>query len=233
MDSDLPEGFAEPRHSPEHQSEPPKLATEKACVAAPIEPLIRRLRFRSTRPQPPKPRGIARFSRTLASYLGGVSAHADSMAVGGVGGELVSATNSLICRGSTGNSTEIGPTWRRIDHGSRAGPQGSRRISRDQERGTDSRAQGISLWEQRTPAVLSRLPVALTVPTQFVADLVRSHASSADSRESSYTGNYRFHFGCCPAEIWHTTACIIIDVSSLPRPAWDFIHTRPIDWRFS
>lgn len=72
------------------ESEPPNLATEIEARRASSEPRTRRLRFGLTRPQPPKPREIACFSRTICGWMRKVSAVADSMAVEGVGGQLLS-----------------------------------------------------------------------------------------------------------------------------------------------
>jgi hypothetical protein len=66
------------------ESEPPNLPTEKNARSSPIEPQTPHLRFRFARPQPPKPPGIAGFSRSDSGYVREVSDLEDSIAVGGV-----------------------------------------------------------------------------------------------------------------------------------------------------
>ncbi len=58
----------------------PTCQQRKTHAAAPIEPQTRRLRFRFTNSQSPKPRGIAGFSRSIWECMREVSATEDSMA---------------------------------------------------------------------------------------------------------------------------------------------------------
>jgi hypothetical protein len=85
----------------------PDSPERRTLQAAQIGNRRHRLRFGLTRPQPPKPRGIARFSASVGAEWRAISARATSVAVDGVQGVLVSGVRSLLSRESTGNLSDF------------------------------------------------------------------------------------------------------------------------------
>jgi len=92
------------------QSGSPNLAREISAPSSAGSTEPAGLRFGIGKLRTPRSRDDAAFSRTGSRISGRASATADSMAVEGVGGELVSAGDSLICRDNTGKLATFDPT---------------------------------------------------------------------------------------------------------------------------
>ena len=132
-----PFGAADGR-SPD-QTEPRNWPTETSDEVSPDRTSSGSSLVRNRSTPTPRPRETARSSGSGRAPWRAISAQATSVAVGGVGGELVSGGSSLILREGTRKSSEIGASLQRMGRDFRARPEGWRRIPCDQEQGINSR----------------------------------------------------------------------------------------------
>ena len=146
----------------------------------------------SPRPAPKTPRihgvlGGHRGSRVI------VSDHADSLAVGGVWSELVSAVSSLMCRERTGKFSDVCLPSHKQSPNSQAFPQPQRPIHCDQEQGIRFDEQGSPGRQHRPPSPGARANLSVRV----LGPKVRV---SVDLGGFACAASRRFHFGSRSAE---------------------------------
>jgi hypothetical protein len=124
-------------------SPPPKLAAENFRPRASHRRRRSRVSGGLPKPDPPQTPRIRPNPADSDSGRAIVSATADGMAVGGVGSELVSVGDSLICRESTGKFPYFGRLRRRHFLDSRVDPGSWNRVPYGLEQGILPREQGI------------------------------------------------------------------------------------------